>query len=331
VISFTEDIKLCYHLNKVVEPLIEESPNRLALRAKLVNFDCASKVIVEPAHLLLECLPARHYSAMQSGDVESAMKCVQHYCVVMFHTGSDLALVSKHLIMLIQKAESYSQNPTVLIAMSFLNAVTYLTGKDLGGLNVKSYDELNMIGEKTSHRTLLWHNAMNEMSEYFWMRNYDLVDLLSQKQPPSHNKRVGRFGRALFEGISSLRLARATGEDVDRRRGVGEQAAKFMGKMEDISKWNFRNKAKLLQAELFYLNGDLETAEFAYMDSIVSAHDHKYFHEEALAFELYGMFCIENQMLDKGAEQLRLALGKYEKWGAMRKVDDLQLFMNTLS
>ena len=78
---------------------------------------------------------------------------------------------------------------------------------------------------------------------------------------------------------------------------------------------------------MHYLDGNLELAELAYRASIESAHAHRFLHEEALAYELYGLFLLENGRVDEGSDQLNIALDKYEKWGALRKVDDLQEFI----
>jgi len=86
----------------------------------------------------------------------------------------------------------------------------------------------------------------------------------------------------------------------------------------------------LLQAECHYLNGDMQSADVAYRGSIRSAKEHQFLHYEALGCELYGIFKVENAMLDDGVEQLQLALKKYEEWGARRKVKDLQHFMRVI-
>lgn len=88
--------------------------------------------------------------------------------------------------------------------------------------------------------------------------------------------------------------------------------------------------AKLLQAELHYLDGNLELAEQAYKASITSARDHRFVSAEAMAYELFGIFCLENQMVHRGMEQLHAAVNKYKEWGAHRKVLELQDFMDTV-
>ena len=104
-----------------------------------------------------------------------------------------------------------------------------------------------------------------------------------------------------------------------------------MSKVEQINRWTFENKFLLLRAELHYLNQDYEAAENAYIASIKSAKDHKFMNEEAMANELFGMFCIENQMGDQGLKHLCIALDLYKQWGAMNKAADLEKFIQAKS
>ncbi len=86
----------------------------------------------------------------------------------------------------------------------------------------------------------------------------------------------------------------------------------------------------MLQAELHYLNEELEQAVTAYTAAINSARQHKFIHEEALAFELYGTFLVETKELDRGYAQLEVSLQKYIEWGAFKKADDLRKFMKVV-
>ena len=97
------------------------------------------------------------------------------------------------------------------------------------------------------------------------------------------------------------------------------------------SEWNFRNKLHLLNAELHYLESQYSLAENSFKAAIVSAHEHRFYHEEALACELYGIFLLDTKNIVAGVEQLRLAIDKYEQWGAKKKSDDVQnLISSTL-
>ena len=97
---------------------------------------------------------------------------------------------------------------------------------------------------------------------------------------------------------------------------------------DNVSKWNYEHKALLLQAELHYLNGELESADASYKAAIKSANEHKIINHEAMACELYGIFCVENGKIEQGGKSLLQALEKYTIWGAIRKVKELTPFVD---
>ena len=100
--------------------------------------------------------------------------------------------------------------------------------------------------------------------------------------------------------------------------------------MERISGWNLGLMSYLLKAELAHLNGELESAEEMYNASIAVTRDLKWMHYEALALELYGKFCVGNGFVERGRRQLTNALEKYKRWGAGRKVERLQQYIDSI-
>ena len=214
--------------------------------------------------------------------------------------------------------------------MTNLNACLYLSGRTNVEVDVKSFDELKSIAEKINSASLLWQTFVNQMALNFWMREYknvvELSEKYSEEHPSSQQKHALYVFRTLFEGVAYLNLARQT--KLAKWKILGEKAVTRMSQLESMSKWNFENKSKLLQAELYYVEGNLESAEAFYKASIKAAHEHKIIHEEALACELYGIFCVENKMADEGLKQLRIALDQYKQWGAMKKANTLQLFID---
>ena len=216
--------------------------------------------------------------------------------------------------------------------MAFLNSCLYLSVGTNNEDGVKSLEELKQIGERTSDALVLWEVFVNQMAIHFWFRKYkDVVQLsedYSAKHPSHQQKRILHVYRSFFEGIAYLNLARDTKQT--KWKIFGKKAVDWMRKMESYSKWNFENKSKLLQAELCYLEGDLLSAEALYEESIQSSQNHRFLHEEALARELYGIFCVEIKKVDKGLEQLRLGIEKYKEWGAMNKAAELELFIDAV-
>ncbi len=131
----------------------------------------------------------------------------------------------------------------------------------------------------------------------------------------------------VFQWKAAFCLARSTNEGTYRL--IGEQSVRTMTKMVQRSEWNFTNKLHLLNAQLHYLDKRNNLAENSFKAAIASAHEHGFYHEEALACELYGLFLIDTKNLVVGIEQLQSALHKYEKWGAKKKSQDVQFLIDS--
>ena len=114
---------------------------------------------------------------------------------------------------------------------------------------------------------------------------------------------------ALFvEGLICYNLARQTDEKHEWIR-IGEFVRKKMATWAQSCAWNFENKMLLLDAEhMFTLtldstctpdlpasdhSGNVDRAESLYIRSIISAKEHKFIHEEAIANRLAGDFFFE--------------------------------------
>ena len=196
-----------------------------------------------------------------------------------------------------------------------------LSGQD--DTDVKSFDELYQVGKEPNNTFLLFNVIVSQIYTQFWFKDYRAIMKLCEKHPALAAKRILTTMRCLFEGIAALNIARQQPNE-PKYREIGEKAVKDMSKFDQINCWTYENKSLLLQAELHYLNEDYEAAENAYIASIKSAQDNKFIHEEAMANKLFGVFCIENKMADKGVHCLGVALRLYKKWGGTNKADDLQ-------
>ena len=129
--------------------------------------------------------------------------------------------------------------------------------------------------------------------------------------------RITDVGIVLLSGVLGFVLARKTNNDA--MIDIGEHRRLQMQLWADHgSKWNAENKALLLLAEKCYTNGNLQGAKAAYEASVKSAREHKFIHEEAWAYELYGIFCIETGDIEGGKKLLKKAQSLYAEWGAMK-------------
>lgn len=107
---------------------------------------------------------------------------------------------------------------------------------------------------------------------------------------------------------------RQTGED--RYRIRGEKALQKMKEWSMYSDWNFKNKLLLMLAEWHNTLKDYDNAALCYESSIKAAHKHKFIHEEALAYELAGIFFLERGLRPKSYQFFMSSIECYTKWGA---------------
>jgi len=335
IFMFTEDIQLASTIGKVCETLVNESPMKHVLKSRLCNELYATlKMLSEPWQSVHGYLADLYNSAIMVGDAVNASICYWSYCAGGFFTGAlDIRSVSNNLAMCIKEVAKYQQNTILYSTMGLVQCCRHLSGRNITDIDIKTYDELDEIGEKTGNAFLAWQNFNCRVSDCFWMREYmsvaEFSEKYSEKYPSSHQKRILQVICVFFEGIACFNLARDTKKA--KWRILGERAVMRMKQFELMMlKCNLENKCRLLEAELYYLDGDLESAEAAYKASIVSAQKNRIINEEALACELYGIFCVENDNVNRGFKMLQCALGKYKQWGAMNKVNELQLFIELI-
>jgi len=307
--------------------MIRESLNEHVLRSRLCIELVMFLIYTQPAAAVMTQFPVMYESSKLAGDMENAVVARRICCAFVFWFGSgDLLNLSKHIVMCIDEASKYRQIASVNFLMVHLNACIYLTGETNAKLDTKSFNELKEIGKTTKSNLLLWQCHVCEICGHFYMRDYLAVVSLCETNPCPRPKRILHGWRTFFEGVACLSLARDTKKNAWRR--TGENAVSELSKWAIMSPWNFESKYKLLQAELSYLDGELEPAENSYKASIISAQEHKSMNDEAIACELYGIYLVENKRAGAGLTHLLKAVEKYKDWGAVEKFQELQGFID---
>jgi len=212
--------------------------------------------------------------------------------------------------------------------VAYYNAIFHLSGGANPEIETKTFDELTEIGKATDSLYLVWQSFICKLAELFYMRDYLAVVKLCNLYPSPEQKRLLHSYRTFYEGLACLSLARNTKQS--KWKSIGEQAVADMKKFALLCPFNFNSRYCLLQAELAYSEGSLDEAKVLYEAAIEAAQEHGFLNDEAMSYELYGIFLAENKMAEKGLDQLRAALEKYKEWGAMRKVDALHLLVNNV-
>ncbi len=86
---------------------------------------------------------------------------------------------------------------------------------------------------------------------------------------------------------------------------------------------NYQHKYDLVEAEKARILGQLNAIEW-YEKAIAGAEKHEYLQEEALAYELAAQFYLERDMEKIAQTYLKEAHYRYQQWGAIAKVTDLE-------
>jgi hypothetical protein len=139
---------------------------------------------------------------------------------------------------------------------------------------------------------------------------------------PSWYLQAGFALHAFIGGLISYRVYRETCDPLWAERGR-EFKARIQTWKEQGSEWNFENKLYLLEAEESYSYGNFERAKLLYDDAILSAKQHKFIHEEALAYELGANFYLAMDNKSMAMIYFTEAHEKYIQWQAFAKVKAL--------
>jgi tetratricopeptide (TPR) repeat protein len=208
--------------------------------------------------------------------------------------------------------------------------VLRLIGED--GSQAFAIQEMNCRGEdELLHRAIGTGQQMLVQSIYFcklihayWLQNYDEVAMLSELYGEEHRMRFMDAYHIFYGGLAALHLAKRADAEKDKWVKIGEKAVSTTASWIDHSNWNFENKYLLLSAELQYVRGNYNAAGDCYNASIYSAKNHRFVHEEGLAFERLGMLYKEMGRTENALEMLKNASACYEKWGATAVVQRLR-------
>jgi ATP-dependent RNA helicase DDX31/DBP7 len=139
---------------------------------------------------------------------------------------------------------------------------------------------------------------------------------------PSWYLQAGFAAHAFIGGLISYRVYRETRDFLWAERGR-EFKARIQTWKDQGSAWNFEHKLYLIEAEESYSNGDFERAKLLYENAIESAKQHKFIHEEALAYELGGNFHLAMNNKSMSMNYFTEAREKYIQWQALAKVISL--------
>ena len=173
-------------------------------------------------------------------------------------------------------------------------------------------------------------NSYHKAQQSFWLGHHErchrhIEKLLESKRPGKHHRLVTLF----YHGLNSLALLRK-GKFTKKVAQVCKVALRALKEAEELSKWNYRNKVYLLEAEKHSFKGRNEEARNSYGAAIIAARTSKFVHEQGLACECAGFHCKRVGELEQAWKFFNQARTCYEQWGSKMKVEFVTRQMDEL-
>jgi PAS domain S-box-containing protein len=128
----------------------------------------------------------------------------------------------------------------------------------------------------------------------------------------------------LYLALARLRLiGRSNSKNNLDSMNTINQCIRWMSIWVETAPSTFQHKFDLIKAEKARVLGELDSALDQYEQAIAGARENCFFHEEALANELYARFWLERDNERFASLFMREAHSLYSKWGALAKAEHL--------
>ncbi len=162
----------------------------------------------------------------------------------------------------------------------------------------------------------------NERCHHYFEKMFEM------RQSGGHQRLLA----TLYYCLNSFKLSRK-GQLIKtaKLRQISKDAFTLLRDAEELSKWNYRNKKFLVQAEMHSYEGKIDEAEAAYGAAIMAARASKFVHEQGLACEYAAFHCRRNDKLEHAMNFFHQAKQCYDEWGSPIKVDFCIRQMNEIT
>jgi len=146
--------------------------------------------------------------------------------------------------------------------------------------------------------------------------------------------RISGIGSVFVHGLNSFQVMKT--QNTAKVRAISREAISTMkvAASQEIEvgrqSWNFRNKVRLLEAELQSFEKRNDEAEESYAAAITTARCSRFVHEQGLACELAGQHHKKNGDIMRASGFFEQAKQCYADWGSQPKVESINEQMESL-
>ncbi len=335
-LSFTgNDIDECIRLCRLAKILLERMGSSEC--GTLFSMFYYIMWLAQPLQAIAEEVKLSKEMAERSGDLYAAAGSFCLVCIMGYVTGEPLADVRRKSVDCIVQMKD--QNMMAFFGMQSLFHSQLAVLMD--GPQIAEEESLDngIFGEKktlaaagTDNLDMFAAYETNQMVRAVLFRKLDILsssrffETISDPTIPNDPWRNTAF---FFAGLASFYLARVSDEEEKKWMAIGNTILEKMESWNKRISWNFQNKMLLLKAEKMYCLGEVESAALLYKESIKSAYDHKFIHEEGMSHELCGHFYLERGLRSEALGSFNSSVECYMNWGALAVARRLQDFVRS--
>jgi hypothetical protein len=279
-------------------------------------------------------------TGLLAGDTEYAVSCLWTYSVTTFCCGENLNSLDENVLTFIKRAIHYRQKVQTKFLLPLLQLILDLKGS----AEVQPYSEFNDGSTEESFvANAIGNRELSSCRFYFITRKFKAfwledMDAMSECYEKCLEYSVGENARSIpviystfLDGLIAFYFARKQRADESKWTRIGEDVIETMKHWAKTSSWNFENKLLLVEAEYYFHNGNREKAIECYLASAKAAKDHRFIHEQGLAYEKLATFLLHEGEKHNALGYFNMSKQCYDRWGAKALVYRIEQITTMLS
>lgn len=263
-------------------------------------------------------------SGLETGDLEYGGWNAFHYCSYSFFAGEPLIQTYENLLTMKDHGEKLGITQVTLLMDVFIPVLAELIGKEATEKSIISpefQDELMPVFEELKYSTAIYERNLSLGMVHFYFSQYEKANSYFEIAEPYIESVMGMEYTPQLYFFAALSLLKST-------RSKSKKISFYLKKLKKLSKdspSNYLHKYQLVQAEWLRQKGEIEKAERFYLKAIKNASSEKYLNDEGIACELAFDFFHAQDKEDIALTYLIKARHVYLRWGAEKKVKEIDL------
>jgi PAS domain S-box-containing protein len=327
-----EYIELGYKLGKMSVNLVKNQ-NMKQYKCMVLDADNHSiKHWKEHVRSTFEPLMEGYWAGVENGNFEYAGYCLAMHNKNSFYAGQILGVMKREIEINIKRLQKIQHG----VCINWVN----ILGQTVQNMQGKSKNILKLVGDCFDEDRMIPIIQgigdiagieiffLSKMMLNYYFENYSAAVEFGEKVEENLGGLAGMIDIAIFYFYDSLaRLALYTTISKDEKQLVLKKVNNNQAMMNIWSKlapMNFLHKFYLVKSELCRVTGKIDEARECYDKSIDLAKENEYLNDEALAYELAGKLYVDEGIQETAKIYFREARNKYQLWGAVAKVKNLE-------